>query len=140
MPQWRSKILDRLTTGRAAEGFMGDISSSDGSDVIQTSRCSKAPVYLTAAYLIVAFFNSMWDLSGVEKFIRVTGGQHCWAYSSFSIYAALDIGQFIVGATATFIMWRLCRSGRCRLSLMVFGLVVVAVLAEIFILRGDCIY
>jgi hypothetical protein len=119
---------------------MGDVSSIDGSDVIQISRCSRAPVYLTAAYSIVVFVSSMWDLSGVEKFIKATGGQHCWAYSSISIYAALDIGLFVVGAIATFVMWRLSRAGRCRLSLMVFGLVVVAVLAEIFILRGDCIH
>jgi hypothetical protein len=139
MPQWRSRIQRGYSASNApTEQAMVDVSSNQTGETAQSKRCSMAPVYVMGAYLAFAVFATVSDLSPEgQDFIKKTGGQLCWAYSSFELHRALILAQLAVETIVTIALWLLIRAGYCRLSLIAFGALVAWAVVTMF-LPNEC--
>jgi hypothetical protein len=96
-----------------------------------------------STYLVGAYFAFVYGLSlvtfffGASEFIQRAGAARCWAYGSIIAYISIDIGQLVFGTTATFMLWRWNREGRCLRSFIGFVIVAAVALTEM-ILRQEC--
>jgi hypothetical protein len=105
----------------------------------QAKRCSRAPLYVLGAILVFFAIGTYFDLSddGVENFIKQTGGQLCFAYSSIEIYRSVFLIQDAVVAVGTLAVWIMIRAGYCLLSRITF-IVVLLLLAARLVWMNDC--
>jgi hypothetical protein len=111
--------------------------SSNTSILTQTRRCSRVPLYMLGAVLALALYVTYGDFTeDIEGFIKQTGGQLCWAYSSIEVHRALILIEDAVIAIVTGAVWLMIRAGHCRSSLVTFGLFVALVVARVFL--DDC--
>jgi hypothetical protein len=105
----------------------------------QAKRCSRTPLYVLGAILafllVLTYFDST---EGVEDFIKQTGGQLCWAYSSIEIYRAIFVIEDAVVAVGTIAVWVMIRTRYCLLSRITFVLVLGLLAVRWFWIMGDC--
>jgi len=74
----------------------------------------------------------------IEGFIKQTGGQLCWAYSSIEIHRALILVEDAIVAMTTCAVWIMIRARYCRSSLITFALFLVLMAARAFLFPNDC--
>jgi len=105
----------------------------------QSNRCSRTPLYVLGTILAFFLVGTYFDFSddGVENFIKQTGGQLCFAYSTIEIYRAIFLIQDATVAIGTVSVWARVRTGYCRLSRMTFVLVLLLLAARLFWM-SDC--
>jgi hypothetical protein len=105
----------------------------------QAKRCSRTPLYVLGAILALALIGTYFDdTNGVENFIKQTGGQLCWAYSSIEVYRAIFAIQDGVVAVGTIAVWLMIRARYCLMSRITFVLVLVLLAVRWFWVMGDC--
>ena len=120
------------------------VTSTDSGPVSQApltqhERCSRTPLYVLGALLVFFLVGTYFDFSddGVERFIKQTGGQLCFSYSSIEIYRAIVLVEDAVVAVGTVLVWVMVRAGYCRVSRMTFVLVLLFLAARL-IWMSDC--
>jgi hypothetical protein len=117
---------------------MADAPSSPPSD-IQSRRCSRVPFYVLAAVLALLVVSTYLDFTeDIESFIKQTGGELCWAYSSIEVHRALILIEDAIVAIVTCAVWVMIRAGYCRSSLVTFGLFLAVVAARGILFPNDC--
>jgi hypothetical protein len=117
---------------------MADAASSPPSD-IQSRRCSRVPFYVLAAVLALLVVSTYLDFTeDIESFIKQTGGELCWAYSSIEVHRALILIEDAIVAIVTCAVWVMIRAGYCRSSLVTFGLFLAVVAARGILFPNDC--
>jgi hypothetical protein len=105
----------------------------------QAERCSRTPLYVLGAILVFLLVGTYFDFSddGVENFIKQTGGQLCFAYSSIGVYRAIFLIEDAVVAVGTLVVWLMIRARYCLLSRLAF-IFVLGLMAARLVWMSDC--
>ena len=104
----------------------------------QAKGCSRTSLFVLGAILALMLVGTYFDLTGgVEDFIKQTGGQLCFAYSSIEVYRAIWLVEDAVVAIGTVSVWIMIRAGYCRWSRMTFVFVLVLLVAR-WVWMSDC--